>query len=223
MAKEEIHRIPYNPPDAESFDWIPSATESGGAPTLSLRFARLRVVFLDLANDEGAKHTIGLLMISRYAGGAKGAREAARAGAAVVVVDAFRASATICVLASKGARIVPLASVEEAKVFPADFRIGERGGAKVAGFDFGNSPTALRAAELSPNSTVAMTTTNGTRLGRRRRLARNTRRLLRQRLGRRRVDRGFRLRRGCGRRVRMAGATRLRGRGRRSSDTRTSP
>ncbi len=103
-------------------------------------------------------------MIARYAGGAKGAREAALSGAAIVVVDAFRASATICVLAAKGARVAPLASVEEAKVFPADFRVGERGGAKVDGFDFGNSPTALRAAELPPNSTVAMTTTNGTRV-----------------------------------------------------------
>lgn len=103
-------------------------------------------------------------MIARYAGGAKGARAAALSGAAIVVVDAFRASATICVLASKGARVVPLASIEEARVFPAEFRIGERGGSRVAGFDFGNSPTALRAAELPPKSTVAMTTTNGTRV-----------------------------------------------------------
>jgi 2-phosphosulfolactate phosphatase len=103
-------------------------------------------------------------LIARYAGGAKGAREAARAGAAVVVVDAFRASATICVLVSEGARVVPLASVEDAAGVPADFRVGERGGEQVAGFDFGNSPTAIRAAGLPPNSTVAMTTTNGTRV-----------------------------------------------------------
>ncbi|CAN5632395.1 MAG: 2-phosphosulfolactate phosphatase [Actinomycetota bacterium] len=103
-------------------------------------------------------------LIARYAGGAKGAREAARSGAAVVVVDAFRASATICVLVTKGSRVVPLASVEEAKVFPADFRVGERGGSRVAGFDFGNSPTAIKTAELPSNATVAMTTTNGTRV-----------------------------------------------------------
>lgn len=80
------------------------------------------------------------------------------------MVDAFRASATIAVLVSKGARVVPLASVEEAASLPADFRVGERGGAQVAGFDFGNSPTAIKAAELPPESTVAMTTTNGTRV-----------------------------------------------------------
>lgn len=82
----------------------------------------------------------------------------------MVVVDAFRASATICVLVSKGARVVPLASIEEASRFPADFRVGERGGAQVAGFDFGNSPTGIQAADLPSGSTVAMSTTNGTRV-----------------------------------------------------------
>ncbi len=117
-----------------------------------------------LPNPQTARPQSGSRMIARYSGGARGAREASRAGAAVVVVDAFRASATICVLVAKGARVVPLASIEEAASLPADFRVGERGGEQVAGFDFGNSPTALQAAELPPNSTVAMTTTNGTRV-----------------------------------------------------------
>ena len=103
-------------------------------------------------------------MIARYAGGESGARRAARAGSVVVVVDAFRASTTIAVLVSKGARIVPVASVEGAAAAETDFRIGERGSAKVAGFDFGNSPTEILGSEIPPGSTVALSTTNGTRV-----------------------------------------------------------
>ena len=82
----------------------------------------------------------------------------------VVVVDAFRASTTIAVLVSKGARIFPVASIEEAASAETDFRIGERGSAKVAGFDFGNSPTEILASEIPQGSTVALSTTNGTRI-----------------------------------------------------------
>lgn len=103
-------------------------------------------------------------MIARYSGGESGARAAARAGSVVVVVDAFRASTTIAVLVSKGARVVPVASIENARSYSADLRIGERGSAKVAGFDFGNSPTEVLEAEVPPNSTVALSTTNGTRV-----------------------------------------------------------
>ena len=104
-------------------------------------------------------------LIVGYAGGESGARAAARAGSAVVVVDAFRASTTIAVLVSKGARVVPVASIEEARTYTgADYRAGERGSAKVAGFDFGNSPTEIFGAEVPPGSTVALSTTNGTRV-----------------------------------------------------------
>ena len=103
-------------------------------------------------------------MIARYAGGETGARAAARAGSVVVVVDAFRASTTIAVLVARGARVIPVASIEEAASAPADLRIGERGSAKVAGFDFGNSPTEILAAKVPPGSTVALSTTNGTRV-----------------------------------------------------------
>lgn len=65
----------------------------------------------------------------------------------VVVVDAFRASVTIAVLVQKRARAIPVASIEEAaRIAGADFRIGERGSAKVEGFDFGNSPTEDESA-----------------------------------------------------------------------------
>jgi len=103
-------------------------------------------------------------VIARYAGGKSGARRAARAGSVVVVVDAFRASTTIAILVSKGARVVPVASVEAAASAEADFRIGERGSAKVTGFDFGNSPTEILGSKIPPGSTVALSTTNGTRV-----------------------------------------------------------
>ena len=82
----------------------------------------------------------------------------------VVVVDAYRASTTVAVLVSKDAKVLPVSSLEEASDVEADFRAGERGSAKLAGFDFGNSPTGLRDAEVPPGSTVVLTTTNGTRV-----------------------------------------------------------
>ncbi len=104
-------------------------------------------------------------MIAGYAGGASGARAAAHSGSTVVVVDAFRASTTIAVLVSKGARVVPVASIAHAYSYPgADLRVGERGSAKVAGFDFGNSPTEILGAEVPAGSTVALSSTNGTRV-----------------------------------------------------------
>jgi 2-phosphosulfolactate phosphatase len=82
-----------------------------------------------------------------------------------VVVDAFRASTTIAVLVRRGARVIPVASIEEAAAYPgADYRIGERGSEKVSGFDFGNSPTEVDAAVLAPGATVVLSTTNGTRI-----------------------------------------------------------
>ena len=104
-------------------------------------------------------------MLADYAAGEKGARVAARSGASVVVVDAYRASTTIAVLVEKGARVVPVASIEEAaQCTGVDYRIGERSSAKVKGFDFGNSPTEIQAADITPGATVAVSTTNGTRI-----------------------------------------------------------
>ncbi|MCA1718245.1 MAG: 2-phosphosulfolactate phosphatase [Actinobacteria bacterium] len=104
-------------------------------------------------------------LIAGYAAGERGTREAAREGVAIVVVDAFRASTTIAVLVSKGARVIPVASIEEAATHTGvDYRVGERGSSKVRGFDFGNSPTEIEAAELAPGATVVLSTTNGTRI-----------------------------------------------------------
>ncbi len=83
----------------------------------------------------------------------------------MVVVDAFRASTTIAVLVSGGASVVPVATIEEARTYAgADLRVGERGSARVAGFDFGNSPTEIREADVPPGCTAVLTTTNGTRV-----------------------------------------------------------
>lgn len=103
-------------------------------------------------------------MLARFAAGATGARAAARSGAAVAVIDAFRASTSICVLVSRGVRVIPVASLEGAARTKAEYRIGERASAKVAGFDFGNSPTELIASDLRPGSTAVLSTTNGTRV-----------------------------------------------------------
>ncbi len=98
-------------------------------------------------------------MLATYAAGERGAR------AVVVVVDAFRASTTSAVLVRKGARVVPVASIEEATTYPGvDYRIGERGSEKLPGFDFGNSPTEVEVATLIPGATVVLSTTNGTRI-----------------------------------------------------------
>ncbi|HKH11656.1 MAG TPA: 2-phosphosulfolactate phosphatase [Rubrobacter sp.] len=103
-------------------------------------------------------------VLADYGAGERGAREAARRGASVVVVDTYRASTTIAVLVNHGARVVPVASIEEAERYPADFRIGERGSAKVQGFDFGNSPTEVEEARIPEGSTVVLSSTNGTRV-----------------------------------------------------------
>jgi 2-phosphosulfolactate phosphatase len=104
-------------------------------------------------------------VIAGYAVGERGAWKAAREGAAIVVVDAFLASLTIAVLVRKGARVIPVASIEEAVAYTgADYRIEERGSVKVWGFDFGNSPTEIEAAEVPPGATVVLSTTNGTRI-----------------------------------------------------------
>jgi 2-phosphosulfolactate phosphatase len=103
-------------------------------------------------------------VIAGYAAGERGAREAAREGAAIVVVAAFLANTTIVVLVRKGARVIPVASIEEAAAYTgADYRIGERGSVKVRGFDFDNSPTEIEVAELPPGATVVLST-NGTRI-----------------------------------------------------------
>lgn len=80
-----------------------------------------------------------------------------------VVVDVLRASTTIISALEAGASsIFPCLSVENAMAQHDCLRGGERGGVKLEGFDFGNSPTEYTADQVS-GRTVAFTTTNGTR------------------------------------------------------------
>ena len=98
-------------------------------------------------------------MIARYAGGESGARRAARAGSVVVVVDAFRASTTIAVLVSKGASVVPVASVEEAASARTDFRIGERGSSKVRSRLNDRLPASCTMPSVGPGRAVVTAAT----------------------------------------------------------------
>jgi 2-phosphosulfolactate phosphatase len=61
--------------------------------------------------------------------------------------------------------MIPVVSIEEAAEYAgADCRVGERGGAKARGLDFGNSPTEVQVADLLPGTTIVLSTTNGTRI-----------------------------------------------------------
>lgn len=82
--------------------------------------------------------------------------------APVVVVDALRATSTIASALAAGVRgVIPVATVDEARVRRADHVkiAGERGGDRLPGFDFGNSPVDIAGAA---GSFVVLTTTNGT-------------------------------------------------------------
>lgn len=82
-----------------------------------------------------------------------------------VVIDVLRATSAICAGLANGVdRIIPVASVEEARALQAEGCIAaaERNGQIVEGFDFGNSPVAYLEADLE-GKTIALTTTNGTK------------------------------------------------------------
>jgi 2-phosphosulfolactate phosphatase len=88
----------------------------------------------------------------------------ADADSIVVVIDILRATSAICTALHNGAaRIIPVATVEEAKALQNQgFLAGaERDAIKVEGFDFGNSPFDYMDPSLA-GKTIALTTTNGT-------------------------------------------------------------
>jgi 2-phosphosulfolactate phosphatase len=85
--------------------------------------------------------------------------------AIAIVVDALRASATItCLLQGGAAEVVVVKEVDEAYAYrearPGTLLVGERGGLKVDGFDFGNSPIEIRRADVRGKQ-VAFTSTTG--------------------------------------------------------------
>lgn len=80
--------------------------------------------------------------------------EARNATGVVVVIDVLRAFTTAAHAFDVGAiKILPVAGVDEAvqlrKEIPGSLIMGEVDGEKPAGFDFGNSPTAISELDLS--------------------------------------------------------------------------
>lgn len=93
----------------------------------------------------------------------KGAREAR---GLTVIIDVFRAFTLECYLFDQGAeRVLPIGSVEEARELkrehPDYLAFGERGGAQVPGFDYGNSPSQVLGLDLG-GRTCIHTTSAGT-------------------------------------------------------------
>ncbi len=81
----------------------------------------------------------------------------------LVVIDVLRAFTTAACAFSRGAREIELVStLEQAfarkRADPAIVLVGEEEGRPVAGFDFGNSPPALLAAELGGQRLVLRST-----------------------------------------------------------------
>jgi 2-phosphosulfolactate phosphatase len=84
-----------------------------------------------------------------------------------VVLDVLRASSTMLAMFEAGAQELILAESPEAALAVADGKrdelwlCGERGGLKVEGFDYGNSPAEVSEADLSDRE-VVFVTSNGT-------------------------------------------------------------
>lgn len=88
-------------------------------------------------------------------------------GGSVVVIDVFRAFTTAAVALSQGAKaIVMVDELDRALTLRergvGRYCMGERGGERPEGFDFGNSPLEVAAADLV-GAVVIQTTSNGTR------------------------------------------------------------
>ncbi len=83
----------------------------------------------------------------------------------VVVIDVLRATSAICAAFANGvSKIIPVASLDEAKAYQAQgYLVGaEREGKIVEGFSFGNSPYTYIDQDYS-GKTIVLTTTNGTK------------------------------------------------------------
>ena len=91
---------------------------------------------------------------------------AKKAEGLTVIIDVFRAFSLECYLYARGASaVLPAGSVEEARhmkqVHPEYLLIGERWGRRCEGFDYGNSPSQTRDADLSGKK-IVHTTSAGT-------------------------------------------------------------
>jgi 2-phosphosulfolactate phosphatase len=79
-----------------------------------------------------------------------------------VIIDVFRAFSVACYCFDKGViNLFPVGGVNDAlklsENLACDVLIGERKGKKLPGFDYGNSPTEILAADLSGKSAVHTT------------------------------------------------------------------
>ncbi len=95
-----------------------------------------------------------------FVAGASGAR------GIVVVIDVFRAFTTACYCFAKGVeKIIPVGEIENAVTLGREIEgailIGEREGKRLAGFDYGNSPTEIVDADLV-GKIIIQTTHSGT-------------------------------------------------------------
>jgi len=94
--------------------------------------------------------------------GVAGALRAHKRGDVVVVVDALRASSTILQCLANGAEsVIPVLGADELLSDPTHVTLAERGGAKLPGVDFSNSPTEILNQDFS-GKTVVLSSTNGT-------------------------------------------------------------
>jgi 2-phosphosulfolactate phosphatase len=93
-----------------------------------------------------------------------------RRSVSIVVIDVLRAATSIVEALAHGARrVMPVASVEEARIrhseFPAGevLLCGEREGRRIDGFDLGNSPVEY-ASDRIKNKTLIFASTNGSKM-----------------------------------------------------------
>lgn len=81
-----------------------------------------------------------------------------------IIVDALRASTTIITALESFKTIIPVKEIGKAESIAKEYKAvlaGERGGAKIAGFDAGNSPVNIKKFN---GDYLVLTTTNGTRI-----------------------------------------------------------
>ena len=83
-----------------------------------------------------------------------------------IMVDALRASTTITLALNNFKKVIPCFTSEEAfrlRDETGGILAGERGGAKIEGFDIGNTPSEIKDLKTS-SDTLILTTSNGTRI-----------------------------------------------------------
>ena len=94
-------------------------------------------------------------------------KDAHHATGLAVVIDVFRAFTTQAYIFANGAsKIIPVLSLEDAynlkKENSSDILVGEKGGLKPEGFDFGNGPSEILNVDFA-GKTVVHATSNGTK------------------------------------------------------------